>query len=372
MPIIRILSPVNPIPHSNQALIIMKGFLKKYLPFYLCVLSSACSHIPPSIEKAPPGDISYTQAIQYIDYYKNFTVRWGGIIIGVENYQYQSFIQVLLYPLNSDGRPNFNQGNAGRFMASSPKFLDPAIYKINAEVTVSGTLDGMFERTVDKKTLILPVVLSETIYLWPEYNNPDSYPRYWNFGVGGGYGHHHKQGSRGPYRPPAPPPPCGNGFNHHGHDGNRVGCPPSPPPPKCSVNEVLDGFGGCKIITPTRIRCEGNEEPDGFGGCKIITPTRIRCEGNEEPDGFGGCKTITPTRIRCEGNEEPDGFGACTKTQPEPTPEPDSVVVPRSEPTPEPTPEPVVVPRSEPTPEPTPAPTTDDKKAKAANRQREE
>jgi outer membrane lipoprotein len=159
--------------------------VKKYL-ISSCLLLSACSHLPPAIENAPPVDISYNQAIENINTYKNTVVRWGGVIIEVENEQFQSLIQVLLYPLNSYGRPQLDQTNGGRFMIKSPSFLDPLVYTKNTEVTVSGALVGDVERTVDKKILKLPVVLSQVIFLWPKYE-PGNY--YSGYGIGyGGYG----------------------------------------------------------------------------------------------------------------------------------------------------------------------------------------
>jgi outer membrane lipoprotein len=40
-------------------------------------------------------------------------VRWGGVIIGVENEQNFSLVQVLYYPLNSNGRPQTDKQNKG-------------------------------------------------------------------------------------------------------------------------------------------------------------------------------------------------------------------------------------------------------------------
>ncbi|WP_394753773.1 Slp family lipoprotein [Crenothrix sp.] len=151
-----------------------------------CLLLSACSHLPPAIENPPPVEITYDQAIHNINAYKNTLVRWGGVIIDVENEEYQSYIQVLLYPLNSYGRPQLDQTNSGRFIINSPSFLDPVVYSKNTEVTVFGALLGEVDRTVDKKTLKLPVVLSQIIHLWPKYD-PSTF--YGGYGMGyGGFG----------------------------------------------------------------------------------------------------------------------------------------------------------------------------------------
>ena len=104
------------------------------------------------------------QAIQNINNYKNAPVRWGGIIVDVENEQNFSLVQVLYYPLDSDGEPQTDKPNGGRFVFKTPEFLDPAVYTKNAEITVAGTLIGDIERTIGKKVMRLPLISATTIY----------------------------------------------------------------------------------------------------------------------------------------------------------------------------------------------------------------
>lgn len=160
--------------------------MKNHVLFLLYVLLAACSHLPPTIENAPTVDISYEQVASNLKAYKNAAVRWGGVIVEVENEQYQSLIQVLLYPLNSYGRPRLDQPYSGRFVLKSPAFLDPAVYSKNAEVTVAGVLLGDMTKTVGKRSLQLPLVLAHVIHLWPKYEPNNAY---YGYGVGyGGFG----------------------------------------------------------------------------------------------------------------------------------------------------------------------------------------
>lgn len=162
--------------------------MKQYL-LTLCLLLDACSNLPLAIKNPPLFDISYTQAIQDIAKYRNAPVRWGGVIIDVENEQNFSLVQVLYYPLNGDGRPQTDQSNEGRFLIKSPEFLDPAVYTKNTEITVAGVLIGDLERTIGKKAMRLPLVLATTLYRWPVYVYDNYYD---SFGYGynpyyGGY-----------------------------------------------------------------------------------------------------------------------------------------------------------------------------------------
>jgi outer membrane lipoprotein len=155
--------------------------MKRYL-LLICLLLNACSNLPLAIKNPPLFDFSYTQAIQKIANYKDAPVRWGGIIVDVENEQNFTLVQVLYYPLDSDGEPETDRQNEGRFLIKSLEFLDPAVYTKNTKITVAGTLTGDLERSIGKKVMRLPLISATTIYLWPVYE-------YSNYYDGYGYGY---------------------------------------------------------------------------------------------------------------------------------------------------------------------------------------
>jgi outer membrane lipoprotein len=167
--------------------------MKRYF-LLLYLLLVGCSTIPPTIEDPPALDLAYSAATQNPTRYKSLPVRWGGVIAEVENEQKDSLLQVLLYPLNSYGRPMLDEQPQGRFVVRNDKFLDPLVYAKNTEITVAGVLNGTINRTIGKKEVTLPLVLSTTLYLWPVYdvNNYYGYGGYGygNYGYGGfGYGY---------------------------------------------------------------------------------------------------------------------------------------------------------------------------------------
>jgi len=157
--------------------------MKRFL-FIICLLLNACSSLPKAIKEPPANDISYTQAVQDVYKYKNAPVRWGGVIVDVENEQSFTLVQVLTYPLDSDGEPKMDKPNGGRFVFKTPEFLDPAVYTKNSEITVAGTLTGDIERAIGNKVMRMPLISATAIYLWPVYEY-DS--RYDGFGYGYGY-----------------------------------------------------------------------------------------------------------------------------------------------------------------------------------------
>lgn len=171
--------------------------MKRYLSL-ICLILTACSNLPPAIKEAPLYDISYSQASQAINNYKNAPVRWGGVIVDVDNQQDYSLLQVLYYPLTSYGKPVLDEANEGRFVVKSQSFLDPAIYTKNTAITVAGTLAGDIERTIGNKTMRMPMISATTLHLWPAYEVGNYYQG--GFGIGYGY-YDYPYYWRGYYRP---------------------------------------------------------------------------------------------------------------------------------------------------------------------------
>ena len=148
--------------------------MKPYL-FLSCLLLGACTNMPQAMRDAPVVDIPYTEASQNIDSHKDVLVRWGGVIIDVENKENFSLVQALFYPLNYSAHPRVDKPNEGRFVIKSAEFLDPMIYVKGREITVVGTLDGDIERTIGKKVIRVPLLTSTDIYLWPKHYHNDYY-----------------------------------------------------------------------------------------------------------------------------------------------------------------------------------------------------
>lgn len=165
-------------------------FLGKMNPYLLlpCLLLGACAGLPQAMKDVRVVDITYTQASQNLDGHKDVSVRWGGVIIDVENEENFSLVQALFYPLDYLGRPQLDEPHGGRFVIKSTEFLDPVIYAKDREITVVGTLNGGIERTVGKKVIQAPLLLSAAIHLWPAYQNYYGYGPYY-YGYGPYYGH---------------------------------------------------------------------------------------------------------------------------------------------------------------------------------------
>lgn len=138
----------------------------------------ACSSMPPILKNAPVVNVQLNEVRINVNGFQSTPVRWGGTIIEVENEANVSRIQILYYPLDSSGRPKLHESTQGRFIIQSQNFLDPAIYKKDAEITVTGIVNGAVQRTIGQRVLQLPVVDIENSFLWPEEQDKYYYPPY--------------------------------------------------------------------------------------------------------------------------------------------------------------------------------------------------
>ncbi|PKM12861.1 MAG: hypothetical protein CVV13_03905 [Gammaproteobacteria bacterium HGW-Gammaproteobacteria-3] len=150
----------------------MKTLLIALLITQSLVIQGCANHLPTAIQNAPTPDLTYHQVISGDPAkQRGLLLRWGGTVIDVENLETLTRIQVLYYPLDSNGRPQITRPAEGRFILESPLFLDPAIYYKDAEITVVGLLNAETVLKVGDKTLKLPLISAKTLYLWPERDN---------------------------------------------------------------------------------------------------------------------------------------------------------------------------------------------------------
>ncbi len=125
------------------------------------------------------------------------TVIWGGRIIRTINGTNGGQIYVLQLPLNRNERPiNDDTAAGGRFIATSPEFLDPAAYPPGRLITVAGQLDGVRDQYLDNILYAYPVVLIRQSHRWTSRQGDDYYytvypgwywgsnPLWWDGGVG--------------------------------------------------------------------------------------------------------------------------------------------------------------------------------------------
>lgn len=137
--------------------------------------------------------------------YEGSTVVWGGMVLETANRQEQSEMVVLQTPLGYSGYPASAEQTRGRFLARTPRFLDPEAYCHGAKVTLAGEITGTAERAIGEKEYLYPVIRIEQLHLW---GDPEPAGRTGYYGYGAYYPRYHYFG---PYRH----------YPYYGHFGHR-------------------------------------------------------------------------------------------------------------------------------------------------------
>ncbi len=146
-----------------------------------------CASNPPigsseQIEASP----SIVTVLQDIDAHSGEAVQWGGTIASIENKQGETWLEIVSRDLKASGKPKRSDKTGGRFIVKADEFLEPEIYQKGRAVTVLGSLSGSQAGLIGEQPYLFPVVTSEEIKLWPEYqDNPRQINYGWSY-----YGRH--------------------------------------------------------------------------------------------------------------------------------------------------------------------------------------
>jgi outer membrane lipoprotein len=113
--------------------------------------------------------------------YTGTTVIWGGRIINTVNDTNGSALYVLQLPLTHDEWPLRHAVSSGRFIARSPEFLDPQVFKSGRLVTVAGAVAGVEIKPLQGIRYAYPIITSKQLHLWQRTPPYYYYPGYWGW-----------------------------------------------------------------------------------------------------------------------------------------------------------------------------------------------
>jgi outer membrane lipoprotein len=119
---------------------------------------------------------------------------WGGSVLSLKNLKNHSLVEVMAYPLDSNGQPDAGGTPLGRFLADYPGFLEPMEFPSGQLVTVTGPLLGYRDGKVGEADYHYPALQADQIKRWNAqsqhlYNKPSV-----SFGFGFGSGGYHNMG----------------------------------------------------------------------------------------------------------------------------------------------------------------------------------
>lgn len=148
----------------------------RILSLLLMMVLTACAATKPVIHAKSHHDIAYEQVLHDIEAYQDQTVRWGGMIAQVANYENFSELTIVQFPLTRYGVPISTGKSAGRFIVRSEYFLDPMIYSPEKLVTFIGKIKTLQLQKVDQKMLALPLITIDDSHVWPQKDPESSRP----------------------------------------------------------------------------------------------------------------------------------------------------------------------------------------------------
>ena len=146
-----------------------------------------CAHvISEEARKQVDTNITFGEVKLNPDAFIGRKIMVGGKIAGVRNSNEGGLMEVVQFTLDDSGFPIEVSKSAGRFIATSPDFLDPLIYKIDRLITMTGEIKGKRTGAIDSMTYVYPMISIQEIFAWKfdenergvDYPSPSFYNNY--------------------------------------------------------------------------------------------------------------------------------------------------------------------------------------------------
>ncbi|MET0066352.1 MAG: Slp family lipoprotein [Candidatus Thiodiazotropha sp.] len=159
----------------------------RLLTLILFSLLAGCSSLP----SVPQADRSLSpHQVSQIDSLESTGVlQWGGILIGI----HPDELEILAYPLDSDGRPLTSKKSQGRFLARISDEQPSDALSVGRQLTATGPILSIQTGRVGEAEYRFPLMQADDLAVWPEAGaNRRARPSmHFGFGAssgGGGYG----------------------------------------------------------------------------------------------------------------------------------------------------------------------------------------
>ena len=154
---------------------------RHWLLIMILIVSACATNVPLAIRTAPPGAPLVSEVQSSSDQFVGTTVRWGGLIINVENQESFTWIELVSRRLSNKGKPIDDDSSVGRFIAKFDQFADPKIFAIGRLLTVVGNIEGHTTKPIGEFLYTFPIVTVTASHLWRPDPEPRRYepPSYW-------------------------------------------------------------------------------------------------------------------------------------------------------------------------------------------------
>jgi outer membrane lipoprotein len=151
-----------------------------FFSLYVFAVSSCAYPISKELREASKN-LAFSMVLENPTAYVGSIVIWGGEIIKTTNLINSTEILILDTPLGHQGMPQGAEFSPGRFIAKSPQFLDPALYKKGRKITVAGEIIGKETKPLGKTEYTYPLVMVKQLHLWESTQHRSyDYNPYWD------------------------------------------------------------------------------------------------------------------------------------------------------------------------------------------------
>jgi outer membrane lipoprotein len=160
-----------------------------FLAFALLLLTG-CAHVfSDRTNSLVDQNLSFAQLKKDPNAFIGKFVKVGGIIASTKNTRQGSLVEIVQFKLGSDDIPDESSASGGRFLATTPNYLDSMIYKPGRLVALVGEVKGIRTMPLDEIEYTYPVIAISEIHVWnkselyqyppPYYYDPFYNPFWW-------------------------------------------------------------------------------------------------------------------------------------------------------------------------------------------------
>jgi len=147
------------------------------------LILTGCSNLPKFDTRQVDRSLIPSHVVSDIKTLKGKTIMWGGTILSGKNFKDSSRLEVLAYPLDSDGWPERDQKPLGRFYVTEKGYLETADYAQGRLITVIGTVTGVIKATVGESPYTYPNIQSQQLHLWDKFDRKSNTGVHFGIGV---------------------------------------------------------------------------------------------------------------------------------------------------------------------------------------------
>ncbi|WP_226570603.1 Slp family lipoprotein [Mangrovibacter yixingensis] len=131
-----------------------------------CLLLTGCVSVPDAIKgTSPTPQMDLVRVMNAPSLYVGEEARFGGKVIGLQNLDGKTRLEIAVMPLDDGARPVLGQASIGRIYADVAGFLDPVDYRGHL-ITVVGPITGTEKGKIGQSQYTWMVMKADGFKRW--------------------------------------------------------------------------------------------------------------------------------------------------------------------------------------------------------------